>query len=94
MIKTILSPFDHYPLQLELGEDFLPSQNPNLKLKQNHSRPQHPNHSYLNLHPPHLNQSTEVRQVVSYIRELLLLGVEIKIVVFKATFYFIREESW
>ena len=38
MIKTILSPFDHYPLQLELGEDFLPSQNPNLKLKQNHSR--------------------------------------------------------
>lgn len=46
MIKTILSPFDHYPLQLELGEDFLPSQNPNLKLKQNNSRPQHPNHSY------------------------------------------------
>lgn len=65
MIKTILSPFDHYPLQLELGEDFLPSLNPNLKLKQNNACPQHPNHSYLNLHPPHLNQSTEVRQVVS-----------------------------
>jgi hypothetical protein len=58
-------PFFVSLFSFQVGEDFLPSQNPNLKLKENNSRPQHPNHSYLNLHPPHLNQSTEVRQVVS-----------------------------
>lgn len=50
-------PFFVSLFSFQVGEDFLPSQNPNLKLKENHS--------YLNLHPPHLNQSTEVRQVVS-----------------------------